>query len=199
MDKLSSINGLMISQQKEWGEILTGFETKNKYVVMDPEGKRLYLAAETKGSLIMRWALKALRPFTIDIMSEDGKLALRVKRPFKFYFHEAEIQDPQGQKLGKIKKKFSVVRKKYIIEDKTGQEIYQLFGPALRPWTFKIKSGDIEHGQITKKWSGFFKEAMSDADNFGVIFPGEWDNKLKALFLGAVFLIDFVHFENKSN
>jgi len=27
----------------------------------------------------------------------------------------------------------------------------------------------------------------------------EWDIKLKALFLGAVFLIDFVLFENKGN
>jgi hypothetical protein len=30
-----------------------------------------------------------------------------------------------------------------------------------------------------------------------VTFPPEWDPRLKAVFLGAVFLIDFVHFENK--
>ena len=40
------------------------------------------------------------------------------------------------------------------------------------------------------------KEGFTDADNFGVEFPNEWDIRLKALFLGAVFLIDFVHFEN---
>jgi len=51
----------------------------------------------------------------------------------------------------------------------------------------------------TKKWSGLLKEGFTDADNFGVMFPKEWESKLKALFLGAVFLIDFVHFENKSN
>ena len=43
------------------------------------------------------------------------------------------------------------------------------------------------------------KEGFTDADNFGVMFPAEWDVELKALFLGAVFLIDFVHFENKGN
>ncbi len=43
------------------------------------------------------------------------------------------------------------------------------------------------------------KEGFTDADNFGVMFPADWDIKLKALFLGAVFLIDFVHFENKGN
>ncbi|MFT4998831.1 MAG: hypothetical protein ACI8RO_002187, partial [Flavobacteriales bacterium] len=30
-------------------------------------------------------------------------------------------------------------------------------------------------------------------------FPAIWDVKLKALFLGTVFLIDFVHFEDKNN
>ena len=29
----------------------------------------------------------------------------------------------------------------------------------------------------------------------GVVCTEEWDVKVKALFLGAVFLIDFVHFE----
>ena len=41
------------------------------------------------------------------------------------------------------------------------------------------------------------KEGFTDADHFGVMFPAEWDVELKARFLGAVFLIDFVHFENK--
>ena len=52
-----------------------------------------------------------------------------------------------------------------------------------------------EHGKITKKWSGLFKEAFSDADNFGVTWPAQWDAKFKSLMLGAVFLIDFIHFE----
>lgn len=55
------------------------------------------------------------------------------------------------------------------------------------------------HGKITKKWSGLLKEGFTDADNFGVTFPNDWPNEQKALFLGAVFLIDFVHFEDKGN
>ena len=42
-------------------------------------------------------------------------------------------------------------------------------------------------------------EGFTDADNFGVSFPAEWDKNVKALFLSAVFLIDFVHFENTGN
>ena len=199
MEKLSSISGLVVSQQKEWGEILTGFETRNRYAISDASGRSLYLAAEEAGSTLLRWFLKALRPFAITVLREDGRAILRVMRPFRFYFHRAEVVDSSGQSLGVIERRFSVWRRIYSVRDSAGREVFQLFGPILHPWTFQIRSEGAEHGKITKKWSGLLKEGFTDADNFGVVFPVEWDIRLKALFIGAVFLIDFVHFENKGN
>jgi uncharacterized protein YxjI len=199
MQRLSSSTGLVVSQQKEWGEILTGFETKNKYAVSDMSGAMLYLAAEEGGSTPARWFLKAHRPFTISVLSEEGEPVLQVRRPFRFFFHRAEVVDGQGNRLGVIEKRFSLLRRVYAVFDSSGQEAFQLFGPILHPWTFEIRQGEETLGKITKKWSGLMKEGFTDADNFGVTFPAEWDVKLKALFLGAVFLIDFVHFENKGN
>lgn len=199
MERLSSISSLVVSQQKEWGEILTGFETKNRYAISDVSGSRLYLAAEEAGSTLLRWFLKALRPFTIAVLTENGQVVLRVMRPFRFYFHRAEVVDSQGQTLGVIERRFSVLRRIYSVLDSSGEEVFQLLGPILHPWTFQIRNDGVEYGKITKKWSGLLKEGFTDADNFGVMFPAEWDVKLKALFLGAVFLIDFVHFENKGN
>ncbi|MBN2476698.1 MAG: hypothetical protein JXB62_18955 [Pirellulales bacterium] len=197
MDRLSSTSSLVVSQKKEWGEILTGFETINKYVVLDESGRQLYLAAEVGGSTLARWFLKALRPFSIAVMTDDGQVILRVVRPFRFYFHRAEIVDSQGRLLGTIQRRFSILRRIYSVLDSSGQEVFQLFGPLLHPWTFRIQAGGDEFGKITKKWSGLMKEGFTDADNFGVTFPAEWDIRAKAIFLGAVFLIDFVHFENK--
>lgn len=199
MQRLSSISGLVVSQQKEWGEILTGFETKNRYAISDVSGSRLYLAAEEAGSTLLRWFLKALRPFTITVLTAEGQVVLRVMRPFRFYFHRAEVVDSQGQSLGVIERRFSPLRRIYSVLGSSGEEEFQLFGPILHPWTFQIRNDGVEYGKITKKWSGLLKEGFTDTDNFGVMFPAEWDVKLKALFLGAVFLIDFVHFENKGN
>jgi len=198
MHSLSSTGGLVVSQKKEWGEIATGFETRNKYTVSDESGQPLYLAAEEGGSTLLRWFLKAQRPFTITVRSQDGRVVLRVKRPFRFYFHRAEVFDAHGQSLGVIERRFALLRRIYSVTGPSGTEIYQLYGPILHPWTFHIKKDDVEYGQITKKWSGLLKEGFTDADNFGVLFRREWDVKLKALFLGAVFLIDFAHFENRS-
>jgi uncharacterized protein YxjI len=199
MENLQSINTLIVSQKKEWGEILSGFEQKNKYVVMDSSGREIYAAVEEGGSLLLRWFLKALRPFEINVYTFDSRPVLKLKRPFRFYFHELEIMDPNGRKLGTIQRRFSLLRRIYSVLDKSGQEIYQLFGPILHPWTFEIRKADKEYGKITKKWSGLLKEGFTDADTFGVTLPAIWDVSVKSLFLGAVFLIDFVHFENKGS
>lgn len=197
MQQLSTVAGLVITQKKEWGEILSGFETKNRYAVLDESGNTLYLAAEADGSLLMRLFLRALRPFTMVVLATAGHEVIRINRPFRFYFHRAEVVDGEGNMLGVIEKQFSLLRRKYVVMNSAGELIFELFGPILHPWTFQIRHQEVEYGKITKKWSGLLKEGFTDADNFGIIFPEDWDIRLKALFLGAVFLIDFVHFENK--
>lgn len=44
-------------------------------------------------------------------------------------------------------------------------------------------------GKISKQWSGLAKEMFTDADNFGMTFPMDLDVNMKAVMLGAVFLI----------
>ena len=199
MEALSTVHGLVVSQKKEWGEIVTGLETRNKYVILDTYGNELYIAAEEGGSTLLRWFLKAMRPFQITVRTPDDQLVLRVVRPFRFFFHELDIFDSRGQLLGTLQRRFALLRRIYSVLDSSGRELFQLFGPILHPWTFEIKNGDNEYGKITKKWSGLLIEGFTDADNFGVSFPAEWDKNVKALFLSAVFLIDFVHFENTGN
>ena len=54
-------------------------------------------------------------------------------------------------------------------------------------------------GKISKQWSGIGREMITDSDNFGASFPVDLDVKAKALLLGAVFLIDFMFFEQSGN
>jgi len=199
MERLKAENKLLVRQKKEWGEILTGFETKNKYVIMNAQGEELFYAAEVGGSLLLRLLLKAFRPFKMSIMTKDGKQLLHLVRPFRFFFHRLNIYDQSGAYIGAIQKRFSILRRIYGILNPSEQECVQLFGPILHPWTFIIKKNGRDEGKITKRWSGLFKEGFTDADNFEVMLPVESSLSERCLILGAVFLIDFVHFENKSN
>lgn len=49
--------------------------------------------------------------------------------------------------------------------------------------------GTAEIGLISKQWSGILRELFTDADYFGVSFPMDLDVKMKAVLLGAVFLV----------
>ncbi len=198
MEQLNGTNGLQVRQRKEMLEVFTGFETKNKYEVQDLSGARLYFAGEESG-FISRYLLASLRPFTIHLADNEGREVMRIHRPFRFYFHRVEITDASGKLLGVVVRRFSFLRRIYEVEDPTCQPILELFGPILHPWTFNIRRRGEEIGKITKKWSGIAKEAFTDADNFGVTWPEDIDATERALLLGAVFLIDFVHFERKSN
>ena len=55
-------------------------------------------------------------------------------------------------------------------------------------------------GFIKKIFSGFVKEAFTDADSFVLSFPPDATVQQKMLLLGSVFLLDFMYFEsNQSN
>lgn len=198
MEKLNEAGSesLIVQQKKEWGEILTGFETKNKYSVSNGLNQQMYLAAE-ESSFITRIILKNWRPLTLHILSPEGKPVLKNTRPFKFYFHEMHISDANGQQLGTVKREFSLLSKEFTIKDNEGIELFKIHGPFFHPWTFNILKDGREVGQILKKWSGIGKEVFTDADNFGITFPQGIDAKQKSILLGALFLIDLLYFEQK--
>jgi uncharacterized protein YxjI len=202
LERLAKAGAFKIEQRKEWGEILTGFETRNKYRVTDFSNQTVFDVEEESGgiaALLARFLLTHLRPFTIRLFSPQGREIFTLQRPFRFYFHELEVRKPGGSVLGRVVRRFALLRRRYTLRDRHGREIYQLFGPIIRPWTFLIKQDGRDVGKIVKRWSGLLKESFTDADNFGLELPADLDADQKALLLGATFLIDFVHFEKNKN
>jgi uncharacterized protein YxjI len=196
MERLAVAQSLLVQQKKEWGEILTGLEHRNKYLVRDPAGSDLYAALEQGGSPLTRVLLGSFRPFKMRILALDQTTVMVLERPFRWYFHETRLVDAKQRQLGSVRREFSLLRRVYSVRDATGRELYKLHGPLLHPWTFEIRQGEKTLGRIVKKWSGLGREAFTKADSFGITFPTGADARTKALLLGAVFLIDFVHFEN---
>lgn len=195
MKSLMPIETLAVCQQKEWGKALRGDKLANKYVILDAEGKELYVAQEEGGSSFLRWFLNALRPFEIYVRTLNDHIIMKVRRPFRFYFHELKIFDPNNTHLGTIKRRFSLFHCIYSAIDTKGNPAFELRGPLVHPRTFAIKDESKSYGKITKEWKGTLLESFCGSGNFGVIFPTNWPAERKALFLGSVFLIDFVHFE----
>ena len=94
----------------------------------------------------------------------------------------------------------------FVVEDQDGNVALRIEGPFCTfsfcgDVEFKVMSpdGSTEVGKISKQWSGLLKEAFTDADNFGISFPMDLDVRMKAVLIGALFLIDFMFFEKKQN
>jgi uncharacterized protein YxjI len=105
------------------------------------------------------------------------------------------VSDPGGRPVGTIKRTFALFKRKFVVSDTTGKEIFTIVGPFFHPWTFHICTHELECGKITKKWSGLGKEVFTDADNFNIVFPNGVDIHQKSILIGALFLIDIIFFE----
>ena len=199
--KLQAAEGLSIKQSVEMLEAWTGIETANSYVVKDGMNNVVFHAIEESGGvgdLLVRNYLQSARPFTMRVQELHGDTAFVIQRPFRFFFSEIEIQDPMGRRMGGVQREFAFVNSRYTVTGRRPTEKYEIFGPLFRPWTFKIRKQGQDCGLISKRWAGLRKETFTDADSFGIEFPPGISHDLKAVFLGAVFLIDFAHFEHGS-
>lgn len=196
---LENAEALSVRQKKEWGEILTGWETRNRYEISDGSGQALFFAGETGGRLgavLLRAFLRNRRPFHMEIRNPSGEVVLDLDRPWRWFFATLEVSN-RGRLLGRIEQRFRLFSRHYEVLGADGELLATIEGPFFRPWTFMIRREGTEAGSIRKKWSGLGREMFTDADNFRVELAPGLDSLLRQLILGATFLIDFVHFENR--
>lgn len=182
--------------------MMTGIETANTYSVLGArQGRGLQeFIAQEESSCCCRNFCKSGRSWAMDVNSKDnGRLAIHIIRPYRYFFHEIQVLDAFDRVLGYVKRKCSICSRQYVLHSPDGTPQLLISSPCFSPWTFHIYDYDNTRepiGQISKKWSGMMQELMTDADNFAATFPPSLPNEAKATILGAVFLIDFMYFED---
>ena len=197
MKELTPVQGFLIDQSFETFEVFTGFETRNRYDIRSSTYDSLYWAVEDQGSIVARILLGGWRPFEIAVRSLIDEPVLTVRSPFRWFFHEATIDGATGEPLGWVRRRWSVLRRRYEVRDAADGRTYHLAGTLLHPWTFEVLRDGVRCGRVVKRWSGLFREASSDADRFEADFPQDWPERHKALLLGAALLLDCAHFESR--
>jgi len=209
---LTMVDQLLVKQKVEILEAFTGFETANKYKVFNSLGQQVYYAKEDT-DCCTRQCCGPARPFDMNITDMQGQEVIHLNRPlrcqsccFPCCLQELEVSSPPGSVIGKIEQKWSIIYPNFVIKDQMGEPVLRIEGPfctmscCCKDVEFKVLSAQTgeQVGIITKQWSGFGKEAFTDADNFGISFPLDLDVKVKATLLGALFLIDFMYFETQN-
>jgi uncharacterized protein YxjI len=192
---------LIIRQRRELAELF-GFETRNKYEIASETGGALAFAAEQQKGIagfLFRQFLGHWRTFEIKFFSPDRQAFLTARHPFRWFFQRLEIFDGGGRLLGAIQRRFSILTKRFDVEDANGRVIMEVASPFWRIWTFPFVAGGREVARVSKKWAGLLSEAFLDKDNFAVeLLDDTLGETERALVLAAAVFIDLQYFERKA-
>ncbi|XP_072035490.1 phospholipid scramblase 2-like [Amphiura filiformis] len=223
LEYLTQLDQLLIHQQLELLEVVTGFDFQNRYVIKNTMGQQVYFAME-QSSFCWRCACKSRRQFTMTITDNNGQEIVKMSRPFKccsgmgqcWYAgccdccsDEITVESPPGEVIGKIKHGGSKWYPHLEVTDAHDDLVFHIWGPCCLCQTiccqadldFKVyaKDGVTVVGNIAKQWAGAVKECFTKVSNFGVQFPMDLDVKMKAMLIGATMLIEYLYIEAQQN
>ncbi|XP_037510349.1 phospholipid scramblase 2 isoform X1 [Rhipicephalus sanguineus] len=212
LEYLTTIDQLLVHQKVEMLEAFLGFETQNKYTIKNSMGQKVYKAVEDT-DCCSRNCCGPNRPFDIKFTDNAGNEVIHLQRDlrcssccFPCCLQKLEVSSPPYTPIGYVIQEWSICIPKFRVENAERETVLRIEGPFCT-WSicgdveFKVlsKDGAVEVGRISKQWSGLLKESFTDTDNFGISFPMDLDVKMKAVLLGALFLIDYMFFEKAGN
>jgi hypothetical protein len=199
-DSLLNSKKLHVQQILEGIEIFTGFETRNKYRILNEDMTPLAFAAEPSTGLsgaLMRGVFKHWRSFKIEIFNQERDLLYLAHFPFRWFFKSLYLEKQDGSPLGHLQARFALFYKKFDLCDSRGKVIGRVKSPLFKFWTFEFRQGQRKIGTVQKKWSGTMSELFTDRDNFTVTYAqADLSIEIKVLMLAACLMIDIIYFEN---
>ena len=198
---LAGLESLWIHQKKDLIEFFLPIEVKNKYQITDHRGTQCCMAFE-ESNFAHRNLMGPGRPFKMYIHDNYGRMIFYCERPLQCCKDQVTVHLYDGTFLGSI---FLTMTRRcnhaFDVFDQNSSKIFRISGPCCGISCQKSTKFDVfdvhskKHvAQIRKEWAGFLKE-ITDADIFGVEFFIDLGVKMKAVIIGAVFLIDFLHYE----
>jgi len=228
LDGLLVYPALLVKQRpKGWMlELICGCESETEYSVYNPHDgtNEKILMANEHSNWLSRNCCRKHRPYTMTINTLAKQEIIRFERPlhgrkgccccfcWAFCFQTVRVYagaataNP-GKHLGCIREEYSWCVPVFSVRDVNDDVIYMIIGHRCGFFTYRMEIIDKRKGQddtnivgsIEKRWAGFAKELFTDADNFFITYPVNATANERALLFGAVFLLDFLFFENNTH
>lgn len=192
----------------------------------DKKGHPIFKAQEKSGFLARCCLPANCQPFNMRIRNQDpvsqeidGSDLLRLEREFKCTFcclnrPEMTVRNVErgaDELLGKIVNPFLCCAYGINVLDATDKLKYVIRGDCCQAGIickgcpcqscqlvqFSLNTPDgAQVGSLEKRSQGCLKAAVSDADNFSLVYPPNSTEKDKALLMASILLLDFSYFES---
>ncbi|CAB3377543.1 Hypothetical predicted protein [Cloeon dipterum] len=203
LDFLLPVDYVFIQQTIELLDLLSSVETENRYLVKTRSGETIFVAAE-QSSQSQRQCCGASRAFNMRLFDLNRREALSFQRflgtslcCFPCCLQRLDIFVPGGRIVGRVQQEWTMMIPEFFIQDLNGQVVYRLQGPNVcgcfmfRDSDFKImtKDGYTQVGTISHGWDDFLH-----AYTLSITFPPNATVELKAVLIGAAFLLQYLYF-----
>ncbi|KAL4239299.1 hypothetical protein ACF0H5_000116 [Mactra antiquata] len=216
---LAGLDQIIVKQKLEALEILTGFETRNRYAVLNNQGQQIFFVQE-ESSLCERCFMPLNRGFQLHVTDNNSQEIMQFRRDFKCCTGccwcgggccdmTIYIESPVGNVIGKCVTGDSKWKPHMRVYDAADNHMFTIWGPCC-PCQAICCTDDVEFpitdptlttrvGMIAKQWRGCCVDTFTDADQFSLTFPADMTVNCKALLMGALFLVEFYVFEQQKN
>ncbi|KAJ1501063.1 hypothetical protein HMI55_006639 [Coelomomyces lativittatus] len=195
---LFSRKRLAVSQKLEVKNVLFNWDQANRYSLRDNNGNEIGLIEEKSGSGISRNALRTHRGFEAYILNLDGKIILKMHRPFHLITSSIFITTENDVPIGHVEQKFTVVKRKYKLFDAKGRQFASINAPPLS-WEFTLKNEEGKPlGCIDRNFSKFTHEVFTNKGSYAIHFDASQGQDLtldeRAVAMACAISIDFDYF-----
>ena len=215
LDIFKMFDSICVKQDPELLEAITGCETNNSYKVFTtPNAMDAVMSVEETTTCCMRFWCGPGRAASLVVFQRAGQLVMKMERLLRAQscccpccLQKMDVFGPNGELLGTVEQKWSCCAANLRVLNDKRETLFRITGPvsmlqavccpkAIEFDVISEKNGGMV-GKILKNWTGFVKESFTDADNFTIEFVDKSvEVNEKALLFGALFLIDFMYFED---
>ncbi|XP_055609563.1 phospholipid scramblase 1 [Uranotaenia lowii] len=206
LDFLYGLGSIYIEQDYELNDFLTAVSSDNRYNVRGPSSEALYAASETSDPSDRCWG--SLRPFQLSIIDRSHQEVLLLKKNLgcgllccfcKNQF--LELWATPGDLIGCIQQDYGLMSREIILMNGDLDVMFRIpiaLVEAIRmpkETHFRVMDRDLltQKGTITRAWN-----SSSSRYTTNIYFSEpELDVRLKTLFLGAAFLLEYIYYQSK--
>ncbi|KAJ9593743.1 hypothetical protein L9F63_014716 [Diploptera punctata] len=208
LDFLRGVTELQIQQTVELVDILAYVESENRFQVKVPEGETIYVAAEGS-SKTQRMCCASNRAFQIKLFDRSQQEAMRFTRNlacsswlFGCFLQELQVFSDVDMHAGSVIQEWNVTTPLFKLTNTSNTVMFRLVGPKSATTCcgnnyqarFDLLNPECTTrvGSIVHTWDN-----LSSDYSLLITFPTsqEVTIEMKAVILGAAFLLEYMYFE----
>lgn len=171
------------------------FELRNQYELLDAAGTPIGSVEQVRQSPLATLTrifsdLDVALPMELEIRGPDG-VELTLRKPW--FRMTVQVHDASGAPVGAIRKQLRMGKARFGLEDAEGRSCGEVRARNWRAKDFAIlDDSGRDVGRVTKRWAGFAREMLTDADHYAIELAADLTGPLRSLAFAAPFAIDVV-------